>query len=292
MVGHTRFKEILDFLKTNIKPHIKYQFNIQTNLIVLNNELIQLFKTYFDTIGVSYDFGIRHVKNGDFNTIFFNNLNILRDNKIPYNGIITLTKKVLTIPPLEFYHFMKKHFQNIHIEKLTYDGEAVGNWGNIGVNNKEYSEYMKQLFKIYSNDNIDDNYFNISPFDAMAKGVLMNTGYSCKGSCSNFFSFAPNGFQGGCTALIEGNKKPHTNKEIVENNKKYVFSLKQENGCQTCEFINVCKEGCPSGKNNVYDESGECRGAKTLLTFVLKTLEQKPKTKNHFLTKKLSLENM
>lgn len=289
MVGTTRLKEILDYFIENIKPEINYKFDIQTNLVILNKELIKIFKEYFQFIGISYDVNIRHVKGGNFEDIFFKNLQIIKDNNIEYNAIITLTQEVLNLKPIKFYTFLKNNFKNVHIEKLTHDGEAIKNWKYIGVNNKEYSNYMIELFKIYSIDNLNKEYFNISPFDALCQGFIKNTNYSCRGMCGNFFSFGPNYFSGACTALNAGFKKDSTPKDIVVNNLKFVkeINAKTKHICEGCDFITICGEGCPSGKNEIVDESGECRGSKELLRFIKDKLSNSITLRNHFSEKQI-----
>lgn len=287
------FREYIEYIKNNLKESIEFGFNIQTNLITLNDKLLKLYKDEFNSsIGVSYDIKIRHLKgNISFDKIFFEKLQVLRDNNIQFTTILTVTKHVIDMGAKKFYKFLKSNFPDVHLEKLSKDGEAVDNWNNIGVTNKEYSDFMIELFKLYTLDCNDNTYFNISPFDNICKGFTNDISLSCKGKCSSFYSFGPEGYIGTCTAF--GKKLNETdNDKIKQANKKLVFSATAHDNkiCLTCEFKDKCKFGCPAN-GSVLDSSGDCRGASRLLEFIKQHLTKNKNTFYYFKDKTLSIEN-
>lgn len=293
LVGPTKFTYILDYFVNGIKPHIQYKFNIQTNLINLSNPFIDIYKKYFNSdIGISYDVGIRHLKgSNDFETVFFKNIKTLVQKDIDFTTIITLTKKILEIPPKKFYLFLKENFPNVHIEKLAYSGEAIDNWDTLGCSNLEYSEYMLALFKLYSFDILDKNLnFSISPLESIVKSLVEDKSYSCKGNCSNFFSFGPNSYVGTCTALTT-ELAPIDYKDISNTNNIEISKVDSQTDCNSCEFLSICKKGCPSGTNTIYDYSNECRGSKILLEGIQSIINKNSLIKSNILSKKLSIES-
>lgn len=240
-----------------------YQHGIQTNLINFSNntkDWVSLYKRKFNSnIGVSWDFGIRHIKksikneetNNLFEEIFWNNVNLAKQNSINLYMVITVTKLFFQKfkNPFDFYEFIsKKGIESLNFERITNTGEARETWEKLGLNNEEYSKNMSKFFKAYvafKNANPEIK-LNISPFDGLLESVIKmikgkgelnqqsnlwdilsykNQGYGCwSGTCdTKFHTIDSNGYKHGCTALTS--EQDNKNKLLAKNlnNKKIIW---------------------------------------------------------------------
>jgi len=236
--------------------------SIQTNLMNFHespSQWAEIYHKYFNSqIGVSWDYGIRHVKrnktseetNKEYELKFWQNHEIARSFGLNMYFVITVTKLFFEKykNPLDFFEFIvSKGVTHLNFERITNNGNARENWGKLGLNNLEYSENMSKFFKYYrlfkqNNPNIK---LNISPFDGLYLSVsnldrhiynqktigisdvlsFKNQGYGCwSGSCdTKFHTIDSNGYKHGCTALTS--EQDNNNKMLQHNiqNKKIVW---------------------------------------------------------------------
>lgn len=311
----------VDFIEKALEQTVsdrrfKYINGIQTNLISYStntDKWTNFYKKYFDgNIGVSWDFGIRHLKsisdpiesNKKFEERFWDNVVLARGNGLKLYFVITLTKKLINHykNPYDLLEFLvKKDIEQVNFERITQTGEARQFWSELGLNNLEYSSYMSKLFKAYytyksSNPNIN---LNISPFDGLINSVnnLVSSessevkklaGYGCwSGFCDkNFHTIDASGYKSGCTALNseQDNKNKKLNEKIV--NKKIIWlnSSKESDSNKFVELRNSRKISCndcqftsicSSGCLSVekWDNSGECSGGKGLFESIYKIMK-------------------
>jgi len=264
LIGYEWLEKAILYINNNINNNITINHNIQTNLINYNDKWKELYKKYFKSyIGISYDFNIRYFKNSneEFEKNFWKNVEKLKIDKIDFNVIVTITKHVLDMGAVKFFEWIKNNkIKSIHLERLSKTGYAIDNWKKIGFNNKEYNDFMINFTKLYIPyiTNSDNEFIHISPLNALIKNIKKNVRTSCAGSCSNFFTFNPDGSIKGCTSL--DNKLGNINddfKDIITKN------LLTKRMCIDCEFQQVCGSGCPT--TPIYDETGECIGNYRLL---------------------------
>lgn len=248
-------------------------FGIQTNLTLLNDDLLDIYKNKITKgqFGVSWDIDIRKLKQANecFETIFWDNWKrVLATNIDPVVTMTTTSKFFNHFNSfLKLYAFcFKNNIKNLHLERLTRTGYARGNWNNIGVKNLKYSESMLNIgldyFRFKSMKDID---LSISPFDGLLKSVSSVIegdkvfSYGCwSGGCdTGFHTFDSDGYKSSCTALNseENNKSSIVN--IVSKDTMKNLVLRREK-CGNCEFSKICSSGC--GALDFYDDSKECSG--------------------------------
>lgn len=258
----------LDYLKDAIEnvqsdKRFLYQHGIQTNLMTFSDNpdgWTKLYKDYFDShIGISWDYGIRHIKrnvkneetNKEFEGKFWNNVRLAQDKGLDLYMVITMTKIFFDNfkNPFDFFEFItEKGIRNINFERITNTGEARGTWEKLGLSNKEYAINMSKFYKAYitfKNANPEIK-LNISPFDGLLGSVVglfgkgnitsdkanvwdilsyKNQGYGCwSGTCdTKFHTIDSNGYKHGCTALTseQDNSNKNLNKNL--NNKRIIW---------------------------------------------------------------------
>jgi radical SAM protein with 4Fe4S-binding SPASM domain len=271
--------------------NIKFLHGIQTNLVVLNgfsknkrHEWYQVLSKYFelDLIGVSWDKAIRGInlrppqkQKQNFYADFEQGIYALRASKYfdnDFSPVITITaakpflKSISNLPDSTiFFKWLKRiQLHKIHIEKLTPTGDALKNWKEIGVSNLEYSNAMSNLYLAYKRYRglHPKSQLAISPFCDLEESITtgQQDNICASGACqTSLFTFSSIGMTKTCTAIAQ----------IAQHNlldlKNYQDGVKAH--CTHCEFNNLCNGGCPA-HHTVVDESGECSGAKKLLTTI------------------------
>jgi radical SAM protein with 4Fe4S-binding SPASM domain len=283
-----------DYLKNAIEEIEKdkrfiYHHGIQTNLINFSDEpsaWTTLYKKYFDSqVGVSWDYGIRHIKRNQqtketnlaFETKFWNNITIAQENGLNLYMVITVTKLFFEHfkNPYNFFEFMvEKRIKNLNFERITNTGEARQTWDKLGLSNADYSKQMSKFFKAYIlfKDANPEVQLNISPFDGLLETVIelvnheqivketnpnvwdmlsfKNQGYGCwSGQCdTRFHTIDSNGYKHGCTALTS--EQDNKNKDLAKNlsGKKIIWlgNTPQEQKQNIIEVRSSRQDSCQS----------------------------------------------
>lgn len=289
-LGSKWFSEAIEAIN---KGPFEFTHGIQTNLMNYNDSWKDIFVKYFDSsVGVSWDPLIRLMKRGvpesnaDYEIKFWDQINRLVNDGISPYLVVTGTKIFFEKfkNPFTFFSMMEeKGIPNAHIERLTKTGYARESWNRIGVNNKEWSDYMSRFaraYAIYSNKTRQGiQEFNLSPFDGINESVDrllagLSGGYGClSGSCdTRFHTFDASGYKSGCTALnSEDDNKNSSEVQVVQFfDFKAVRKLRQVD-CASCEFKPICSSGCLASEK--MDVSGECSGGFGLFS-TIKELRQ------------------
>ncbi len=290
--GVKRIQKVIDQLNADTSRN--YKFSIQTNLIQLNDELIELYKNHFDAeIGVSWDLGIRKLKgsNEAFENEFWPNMERVKKAGIKVNLVITTTRPFFEWFTVNGDEFLEKLWalgiNDLQLERLTKVGWARQNWAQIGMTNGDYSSYMTIFYSVLQNFiSRTGAYLPVTPLSEFEKtirqlvkdGTVPNHRTGCAtGVCdTRFHTIDANGYKVGCTALNSeyDNPKQDTNEvsirfftqdEILEAREERVAD------CAGCEFNVMCNTGCLSVTK--LDSSGECSGARNLLRSIKHRVE-------------------
>lgn len=266
--------------------------SIQTNLMNYDEKWRDVYKKYFgSSIGVSWDPKIRLIHKGDdssnkkYEEIFNRNINKLVEDGIDPYLVVTGTKiffETFKYPSSFFDKLEKWGIYNAHIERVTETGYARNNWDEIGLNNKEYSDYMGRFAKAYYQySKLLKRTVNLSPFDGLKNSIerLKNGedgGYGClSGDCdSKFHTFDANGYKQGCTALTSEYDNKKAEVQVIS----FVGSIAKQRkdrrqSCDDCKFKTICSSGCLA--TNKFDESGECSGSYDLFNVMLQLSNNK-----------------
>lgn len=299
----------VDYLRSAIEKieadkRFSFIHGIQTNLINFDkktDEWVDLYKRHFNgSIGVSWDYKIRHLKTGlidgldsneSFEEIFWKNFKVAQDKGLKLYVIITATKLLFEHfkNPMKLIDFLvSKGIEKVNFERITKTGYARDAWDKIGLNNKEYAQYMAKLAKAYFlfKKNNPETKLNFSPFDGLYDSVdrllkdeakQQGSGYGClSGSCDDgFYTFDSNGFKVGCTAI--NSEADNSNKKLAKFSAQKIVFMRKEDilnerqkrklTCDGCKYTNICSSGCLSVDK--FDESLACSGGYELF----KTIE-------------------
>jgi radical SAM protein with 4Fe4S-binding SPASM domain len=312
----------VDYLQTAIEKvqsdnRFQYMHGIQTNLFNFDQKTedwVNLYKKHFDgQLGVSWDYGIRHVKinslsdqesNNVFENKFWSNIKLAQNAGLDLYMVVTATKVFFEhfTNPFKFFEMMaEKGITKLNFERITKTGYARDAWSKLGLSNAEYSQYMSKFFKAYIlfKDNNQDINLSISPFDGLLRSVigmnikqgLKEIGNNSKANIWDVLSYKNQGYgcwSGECDTrfhTIDSNGYKHgctaltseqDNKKVAIDTKKIlcIGSNQRESRQETCQGCEFLSI-CSSGCLSVekFDDSGECSGAKTLFKTISVTVK-------------------
>lgn len=279
LFGAKRLAGVMDYLKNDSR--FNFRFEIRTNLLNISGEWINVFKNYFKSgVGVSWDYGIRKLPTTDlsseYDRLFFHNLEMIVKNGIQPRLAITVTK-----PFIDWYenHVMdvigwvrKYNLADIVFLRLIKTGRALTNWDEIGVSNKEFSEFIIKTFDLMSVIKEADGFdgvFPICEYRDILSGAARDTNYqSCfNGWCdSNSMSIDEKGLRRGCLTM-DTQSIEHT-EDLYKITVRDITFARQDRtkSCGACIHNMYCNTGCFSALK--MDASGECSGGSMIFNFM------------------------
>jgi|GEM_PF-3019144 len=246
------------------KAKIKYATTIQTNLTLLDQEWIDIFKEHNIQIGASLDFfaktrPFKETKR-DSAPAVLDKLIELAENKINFGIIIVVTRQnynkgeaiynALNMARLSF------HVLPLHPDSIKYCPE-------LEISPEEYAQFLIDIAKSYLGPRNRIRVFNLEGFAALikhgypARGGLCTTKRNCwEGSPRLFFENTGETYFCGCFCepeVLLGNVfKDSIAKMFVQLDSKKTFKKLAsrykiiQKLCRGCKFLPICNGGCPS----------------------------------------------
>ena len=281
-----KFDEILTYMNAQY-PKIAWHNSIQTNLTLLTEDHIKVFKVHKMGISTSMDgyeqlhnqTRVMHNGEGSFQ-LFMNKLQLLRDNSIPVGIIVVLTSKNIN-KVIDIYEFYKSIKQSFRINPLLDAGEAIVN-NHLSITPKQYSEAMITLFDYWFKDK---DAIPISNFIDWTSALVTRLCDICVASnnCQTIFTvIEPNGDISACDRLtsqkefVFGNVK-NDNLLKVFSNKKQIFENRTEqlkNGeCIDCKYWDICYGGCPSEGQTIMNKTRYCQSYIDIFSHIEKIIK-------------------
>lgn len=260
--GIENFQSIFAFTE-NMTGKICIHHSIQTNLSLINDDYIELFKKYNVKVGFSID-GSKEINDryrklidgrGTFDTII-SNLYKCRDAGLNVGAIIVASTAFKNCIP-ELYRFICKHKLNFKFNPLFLSGEA-NNLQDISLTPVEYAQMSNELFDLWFFDK--EHHIKESTFEDIASAFLtknrITKGCMFSRNCQdNFLAISPHGDVFPCGRFCDTdatysygniNNEPlemilHRRKESAQY-KRAEFIAKS--GCKDCSFFDICHGGC------------------------------------------------
>lgn len=258
--------EITSFVENELKnefPKIKYHYHITTNLTILNDKLINLFKelnftvlTDIDGLKETHDV-LRPFTNGKSTyDITLNNLIQLQQNNISVSVRCTLTSSTDDNLSEIYEDFKSKGLRNQSYPMLV----PVNSDGTI-IDSSLYPDKgrIKQFVKEKFLQSLKEHIY-LAPFTDIAKQVIIgsNQKYGCGMPSGNTAVVDSSGLVYPCIYLV-GNEKYMLGK-INDLRNPFVFELESMNVnnlhlCKGCKIRFICGGGCPLQELLVKDNS-------------------------------------
>lgn len=260
--GIENYKKVFSHIEDNYKEY-PYRNLLQTNLTLIDQDFIELFKRFNVRIGFSLD-GPKELHNmqrvmrdgkGSFDRVF-EKIQLCRDNSISIGCIVVATSAHLGRIK-ELYDFMNSNKLSFKVNPLFFSGEAKKNKESLGISVMQYADLCIELFDTMLDDPncmiSNSNFVEIasSMISGRVAGCLL--GENCQGS---FMAIAPNGSVFPCGRFCDkeyerfayGNLHESSFASIVKViNKSEIyhrFDFINKSNCRSCEFFSICHGGC------------------------------------------------
>ena len=165
------YKRILELQHETFDPvNVPFTNSIQTNLTILNDEILKLFKSLFRNIGVSLDlFGDQRVTiaGRPSQKVVLKNIQRLIDEQIPF-GCITVLSRATAPYVEEIYHFfenIQKSFRLLPIYRTGYKGQQ----DTLALTDAEIVTAFKQAVDLWL---MSDSNIKVQPIEDYIKNVV------------------------------------------------------------------------------------------------------------------------
>lgn len=260
--GEENFRTIFEYIDSSFKD-VQHKNAIQTNLSLMSESYIDLFKEHDVHIGFSLD-GDKSINDsqrvykgnrGTFDDII-NKLELCRSAGLSIGCIVVGSKKHLGRIK-ELYSFLCENHLNFKFNPLFVSGEAKSHINEYGLTAMEYADMAIELFDLWYHDN--ENELVESNFVEIASNLLSGkTSHClfCRNCQDNFFAVSPNGDILPCGRFCDeeykelsyGNISERSLFDILEGRKGYESyqraSFIEKSDCKKCEFYSICHGGC------------------------------------------------
>lgn len=263
IVGANFYRTAIKFLNENCRStRRRIEFEVQSNLTLINQELIDLFKEMgINAVGTSYEphDGIRGFgKERDsyaYNKAFFRGIDLVERNDMVWGFIYVVTKRVLDDPLGLFYQLV--NFSGISgFDLHPVYGHKHEDPNGVLISAKEFADFLGVICKEWWLHR--DRYPRVDPFTSFyEKYTHKNNGLvCCDDDCSNTHLYiGPSGELSHCGRSSEwdvfdcGNIKDMSIDEAFA--LPYRSVIKKRNAelvnseCKGCEYWSICHAGCP-----------------------------------------------
>ncbi|UKA04689.1 radical SAM protein [Photobacterium damselae] len=284
LFGAKRLRKVMDILIAD--GRYQFRFEMRTNLMRLDSEWVDIFKTYFEgNIGVSWDFEIRETTNDeDFSSVFFKNLAVLAENGVTAYLAVTVTKPFLSwynSHVLDIVDWVSRYkIGGLVFLRLIKTGRAKENWENLGVTNKEFSEFVVETHKlqqILSNAKGFDGVYPITEYFDVLKSST-DSGFKTQGCFSgwcdsNTMLLDEIGVKRGCLTMEL--QHVETESDLYKITLEDIKNARYERtrSCHKCPHKTYCNSGCISASR--FDISGECSGGRIVFDYIKNRIDEK-----------------
>lgn len=266
-------------------PKLNIEFSMQTNGFYIDDDMIQFFKDYSISVGVSVDGGEkihdlerRTVNQNSSFSIVKRNIEKLAAEGIPISCLMVLTSVGLK-EDFSYLDFFEKNHLHLKINPLLNYGEVYDN-PELSIEKGEYAEYLIRLYKYIIRFK---KQVNVSPIDKILYAIVHQHAINeCTFSndCNEHFlcidyngNIYPCGKFADMKEFCLGNIAD-ANLDLMNNSlMRILFQRRNENKplrCKECKYMNLCNAGC-SGEaminRSIIGETGLCEDYKALFDF-------------------------
>lgn len=260
--GYNNFKNIFEFVEKNFEGY-NFQHSVQTNLSLIDDKFIELFKQYKVNVSFSLD-GTREIHDSQrvdkagkptFDKIISKYL-LCKANGIDPRCIVVATKKHIG-KIAELYDFMANNGISFKLNPIFCAGEAENNNDEYGLSPVEYAKMSIELFDLWYNDS--SRRINNQKFVDIASALVTGQTSLCvfSNNCQdNVFAISPVGEVFPCGRFCDeslkqysyGNINTTTLSDILRNRKSSEIYEREHyinnSDCKDCRYFSICHGGC------------------------------------------------
>lgn len=270
LIGIDFYYKLIDLTR---KKKTKFNFMLQTNGTLINEEFAKFFRDNKFLIGVSLDGNkeihnlnrVNYVNDGSFNEVM-KGIELLKKYNVDFNILVVVTyalsKKIESC-----YKFLRKNEFNYmqfipFIEALD---DSNSNNSDFYLTSKQYEIYIKKLFDMWYNDILKGNMVSIRYFDNIL-GLFLGYDYEAcdmRGICScqhiiesdgkvypcDFYTYEKYSIGNIINETFDEMQKKELTKNFI------ISSLNKNNKCNLCKYRALCRGGCKRYRESTKDKS-------------------------------------
>lgn len=303
MVGKKSFYKMLDYAANRFKENgISYNFGIQTNAMLIDDEFGKMLNKFEVGVGLSFDGidGANSARTETKQSIFENKFDVLERNKVNYGFIVVVGKN--NIDKLDKTKAYLNNLKGaVHGYKLNYAEDIFkpGQDDNIEVPGDELFE---KVFKPEIENILNDGQSKESHTNEILNRILIDllthhddrvkTGCNGKfcGAGVTMIGVNPDGEVHYCDRYSKEFKETYMQhaldydflglrqiRSALDFNKEIISSI-EKTGCDTCYADYICEHGCQAMHYSKFGEYGieenlVCNFNKSFYDYVLENLD-------------------
>jgi len=286
LLGKRFYKDAFQFLKQRMEH--KYYIGIQTNLVLLDDEFIELFRENCCSISASLDgyqpfndlYRKYHSGQGTYVDVTLN-MRLLQERGIQY-GIVSVINCQNVRSPREFYCFTKEHPNVLFGLSPMFLKE---NENVIAPYPDQLGSFLIALFDFWIADPTPPR---ISLFEEIIRNLVegnRSTVCTFHHDCSEvFFAIDGDGNVYPCChfvgrgELCYGNLLRSSFYDVYNSDRRRSISertIRSNNPCQTCEFFEMCFSGCmATSENGINSKDYFCNAYKMIFSHAKNYMEK------------------
>ena len=295
VVGFEYLKELFSLFA---RSKLSFSYNLQTNLVALNEDMIQLFDKYNVSIGTSLDGpqsihdAVRIFKNGKGSfKIVMEKINLLRKHKINTSVICVVTKRSIG-KESSIYNFFKSLELDFSISPIICMNGCCSE--ELALKSWEYAGFFNEIAEIYLYDTNLKNH--ILTIDGYIKKILFSTNKK-PGYCYDDILFIDQdaslyrcGRFAGSPEFCIGNLYDIKDfSRIFLNPQNIRYEMKVQNlvtQCIDCDIFEFCGGGCLHSaitNNTIPFDEFTCNYTKQIIPALINTVHQSMKARPSFI---------
>jgi len=261
VTGIDFYRSLINFVKLYNYKHLKIDYSIQTNGLLINEEWARLFKENNFLVGISLDGpkDIHDMMRVDINgkgsfTRVIRTIELFNKFKVDYN-ILCVVNNIVARHINQVYTFFKKNnFQYLQfIPCLDPLGEEPEGY-EFSLTAERYTYFLKNLFDLWYEDIINGKLISIRYFDNLVGLAMGKPPESCgmTGVCTPYFVIESNGGVYPCDFYVidewfMGNIHDQSFEGLY--NCKSVTQFAEvsryvDPECKECYWYGLCRGGC------------------------------------------------
>lgn len=260
--GYDNYKSVFEFVENNFNGY-KYRHSIQTNLSLIDERFIDLFKRYNVSISFSLD-GTQDIHdsqrvdkmgNPTFEKII-SKYELCREHGINPGCIVVATRKHIG-KIAELYEFMANKGISFKLNPIFCAGEAETNNDEYGLTAREYAQMSIELFDLWYNDK--DRRINNQKFVEIASALITKQTTLCvfsRNCQDSVFAISPYGDVFPCGRFCDNSLKDYSYGNIKETSLSEILRRRHDSevyrreyhinnsDCAKCRYFDICHGGC------------------------------------------------
>jgi len=292
LMGVEFFKKVIDLQMKYSQPGAIISNSLQTNAILVTDELAKLFRKYNFLVGVSLD-GPKEIHNkyrmdrkgkGSYEKVL-NGIECLKRNKVEFNILILVTKENVN-KGKEVYNYLKNlgFYYQQYIPSVEFNEEGM--LLPYAITGEDWGTFLCDIFDEWKKE--DTKRISVRLFDSITQYLVngIKTVCAMNDVCNSYFVVEYNGDVYPCDFFVEeslklGNIMENTWEEI-QNSSEYIEFGQQKSQwnqlCADCKYLEFCAGDCIKFrlpiKNNPRTLSSLCNGWRHFYAYTLEELKK------------------